>query len=138
MSELNKIAELLFSPGKVMPGIQMSWEQARARVEARGRASWMPFCVVRDWTWIDLVLSEEEQEMFRTSGCQPAVLYAHSVLFDSERHCDVGDWVRTTPLVSFSEDCFFKTRNTLYVLVGDGQRTQAEFATVMSLCWRGQ
>ena len=50
-----------------------------------------------------------------------------------ERRFDVGDWVRTTALVNFSEGCFFQTRNTLYVLVGDGQRKQAEFSTVMSL-----
>ncbi|MCY1559454.1 hypothetical protein D9M68_964970 [compost metagenome] len=62
------------------------------------------------------------------------MLYAHNVLFDSDRRFDVGDWVRTTPLVSFSEGCFFQTKNTLYVLVGDGERKRAEFNTVMSLC----
>lgn len=133
MSELNKITAFLYGPGEVMPGIQMSWEQARARVEARGRASWMDFCVVENWNWIDLTLSAEAQEKFRSAGLQPVVLYAHNVLFDSRRRFDVGDWVRSTPLVSFSEDCFFQTRNTLYVLVGNGQRKQAEFNTVMSL-----
>ena len=60
------------------------------------------------------------------------ILYSHSVLYDSARRFDVGDWVRTTPLVSFSEGCFFQTRNTLYVLVGDGLRKQTELSTVMS------
>lgn len=133
MSELNKISALLYGPGEVMPGIQMTWEQARERVEARGRASWMPFRAVSEWTWIDLILSAEAQEKFRCAGLQPVMLYSHHVLFDSERRFDVGDWVRSTPLVSFSEDCFFQTRNTLYVMVGDGQRKQAEFNTVMSL-----
>ena len=133
MSELNKIAAFLYGPGEVMPGIQMSWEQARERVEARDRASWMDFCVVENWNWIDLTLSAESQEKFRSAGLQPVVLYAHNVLFDSRRRFDVGDWVRTTPLVSFSEGCFFQTRNTLYVLVGDGLRKQTDLSTVMSL-----
>lgn len=133
MDALDKIAALLYGTGEVMPGIEMSWEQARARVEARGRASWMDYCAVANWSWIDLTLPEDAQEKFRCAGLQPVVLYAHNVLFDSRRRFDVGDWVRTTPLVSFSEGCFFQTRNTLYVLVGDGQRKQAEFSTVMSL-----
>lgn len=134
MDALDKVAALLYGSGEVMPGIQMSWEQARKRAEASSRPEWMPFCIVEDWIWIDLVLSEEQQGMFRSAGYQPVMLYAHNVLFHSERRFDVGDCVRATPLVSFSEDCFFQSKHTLYVLVGDGQRKQAEFNTVMSLC----
>ncbi len=133
MDALDKVTALLYGAGEVMPGIEMSWEQARERVVARDRSVWMPYCIVRDWIWIDLILSEEEQGGLRSSGREAVMLYAHSVLFDSERRFDVGDWVRTTPLVSFSEGYFFQTCNTLYVLVGDGQRKQAELSTVMSL-----
>lgn len=133
MDALDKVAELLYGPGEVMPGIEMGWEQARERVEALERSLWMPYCIVENWTWNDLLLSREEQEMFRSAGYQPVMLYADNVLFHSERRFDVGDWVRTTPLVSFSEGCFFQTRNTLYVLVGDGQRKRADLSTIMSL-----
>lgn len=133
MDALDKVAELLYGPGEVMPGIEMSWEQARERVEALDRSLWAPYCIVDSWTWNDLLLSREEQEMFRSAGYQPVMLYADNVLFHSERRFDVGDWVRTTPLVSFSEGCFFQTRNTLYVLVGDGQRKRADLSTIMSL-----
>ncbi|VXD00377.1 conserved hypothetical protein [Pseudomonas sp. 9AZ] len=133
MDAVGKVAELLYGSEELMPGIQMSWEQARERVVARDCSLWMPYCIVRDWIWIDLILSEEEQGILRSSGREAVMLYAHSVLFDSERRFDVGAWVRTTPLVSFSEGCFFQTLNTLYVLVGDGQRKQAELSTVMSL-----
>lgn len=133
MDALDKIAELLYGSGEVLPGIEMGWEQARERVEGTGRSLWMPYCIVRDWIWIDLILTEEEQGILRSSGREAVMLYARGVLYDSERRFDVGDWVRTTPLVSFTEGCFFQTRNTLYVLVGNGQRKQAEFSTVMSL-----
>ncbi len=133
MDAVGKVAALLYGSEELMPGIQMSWEQARERVVARDRSLWMPYCIVRDWIWIDLILTEEEQGILRSSGREAVMLCAHSVLFDSERRFDVGDWVRTTPLVSFSEGCFFQTLNTLYVLVGDGQRKQAELSTVMSL-----
>ena len=134
MNELDKVTALLYGPGTVMPGIQMTLEQARARVKASDCAPWMTYRFVAGWCWIDLDLTVEEQGMFRFAGYQPVMLYAHNVLFDSDRRFDVGDWVRTTPLVSFSEGCFFQTKNTLYVLVGDGERKRAEFNTVMSLC----
>lgn len=133
MNELDKVASMLFGPGKVMPGIDMTWEQARDRVEASNHSVWVPYRIVKDWVWNDLTLSTAQQEQFRAAGLQPVILYSHSVLYDSARRFDVGDWVRTTPLVSFSDGCFFQTRNTLYVLVGDGLRKQTELSTVMSL-----
>lgn len=133
MNDLEKIADVLYGPGQTIPGIEMTWEQARERVEARNHSVWVPYCVVRDWVWIDLTLSASDLEQFRAAGQQPVVMYSHSVLYDSARRFDVGDWVRTTPLVSFSNGCFFRTRNSLYVLVGDGVRKRAELSTVMSL-----
>lgn len=133
MSYLTKIADLLHGPGSTMPGIEMSWEQARERVEARNHPVGVPYCIVRKWVWIDLILSASELEQFHEAGLQPVLMYSPRVLYDSARRFDVGDWLRTTPLVSFSEDCFFRTRNTLYVLVGDGVRKSADPATLMSL-----
>ncbi|OQR35336.1 hypothetical protein BWR15_15500 [Pseudomonas sp. T] len=133
MNDLEKIADFLYGPGQTIPGIEMTWEQARERVEASHHSVWVPYCVVRDWVWIDLILSAPELEQFHAAGQQPVVMYSHSVLYDSARRFDVGDWVRTTPLVSFSDSCFFRTRNSLYVLVGDGVRKSAELSTVMSL-----
>lgn len=133
MNELDKISQLLFGPGEVMPGIDMTWEQARAHFENTYPRTQTPYCIITDWIWIDLILSDQELELFKAAGQQPVILYSHSVLFDINRRFDVGDWVRTTPLVSFSDGCFFLTRNTCYVLVGDGLRKKAEFSTVMSL-----
>lgn len=133
MHELDKVAQLLYGPGEVMPGVAMSWEQARERVEARGHSQRMPYCIVSDWVWHDLIVPSLFHERFQIDGQQPVMLYAHNVMFDSAGRFDVGDWVRTSPLVSFSEGCFFQTRNTLYVLVGDGLRKQTELSTLMSL-----
>lgn len=133
MNELEKITGLLYGAGEVMPGIEMTMEQARDRVLASDLSSFVPYCIVRDWIWIDLVLPDPALEQFQAAGQQPVMLYSHSVLYDSARRFDVGDWVRTTPLVTFSEGCFFRTRNSLYVLVGDGVRKRAELPTVMSI-----
>nr|WP_256837047.1 hypothetical protein [Pseudomonas oleovorans] len=133
MSELDKLSQLLYAPGEVMPGVGITAEQARERMEIICHKSWTPYCVVSDWIWIDLVMTEREKKFSQVLGQQPVMLYAYYVIFDSELRLQVGDWVRTSLLVSFSEDCFFQTLNTLYVLVGEGVRKQAELSTVMSL-----
>lgn len=133
MNELEKVANLLYGAGEVMPGIEMTWEQARDRVLASDLSSVVPYCIVRDWIWIDLILPNPALEKFQEAGQQPVMLYSHKVLFDSARRFDVGDWVRTTPLIAFSDGWFFRTRNSLYVLVGDGVRKRAELTTVMSI-----
>lgn len=133
MNELENIHSLLQGPGEVIPGIEMSWEQARDRVLLSDHSCWVPYCIVRDWVWIDLILTDQEREQLQAAGQQPVVMYSHSVLFDSNRRFDVGDWVRTSPLVTFTEGCFFRTRNSLYVLVGDGVRKRADLSTVMGL-----
>lgn len=133
MNMLEEINSLLHGPGEAMSGIDMTWEQARDRVLLSDHSAWVPYCIVKDWVWIDLILTDLEHEQLNAAGQQPVVLFSHSVLFDSNRRFDVGDWVRTTPLLAFSEGCFFRTRNSLYVLVGDGVRKRAELTTVMSL-----
>jgi hypothetical protein len=133
MNELENIHRLLQGPGEVMPGIEMSWEQARDRVLLSDHSCSAPYCIVRDWVWIDLILTDQEREQLLAAGQQPVVMYSQSVLFDSARRFDVGDWVRTSPLVTFSDGDFFRTRNSLYVLVGDGVRKRAELSTVMSI-----
>jgi hypothetical protein len=133
MNMLEEIHSLLQGPGEAMPGIDMTWEQARDRVLLSDHSCWVPYCIIKDWVWIDLILTDQEREQLKAADQQPVVLYSHSVLFDSNRRFDVGDWVRTSPLVTFSDGCFFRTRNSLYVLVGDGVRKRADLSTVMGL-----
>lgn len=131
MDKLLAVMTLLDDQGEPMAGIEMSLDEAKARC---GFAQALPFarCVVRDWIWIDLVLKEKDRVAVRAAGQEPVMLYG-TVVLDSAGRFDPGNWVRTTLLVSFSEGCLFRTRNSLYVLVGDGQRKRATLETVMAL-----
>ncbi len=133
MDDIRKVADLLYGPGEVMPGIEMSLEQALERVKTFTHFPEEPYCVVRNWIWIDLILPDRVREELKAAGQESVMLYADSVLYDSNRRFDVGNWVRTTPLISFSEGCCFRTRNTLYVLVGSGLRKRAELPTVVKI-----
>lgn len=79
-------------------------------------------CVVKDWIWVDLDVSEKHMKMIADHGTQPSLVYAHHCIEDSAGRFKAGEWVRTTPLVEFHEPCIFETLNTLYLLCGPGQR----------------
>ncbi|WP_336512223.1 DUF6957 family protein [Stutzerimonas stutzeri] len=128
MDELNAITELLYSPGEPMSGSPMTDEQALAY--AREHCWRTEFCLVRQWLWIDLDVAEAQRIELAKTQRQPALIYAHSVIYDSARRWDVGDFVRTSPLYRFDEGFLFKTLNSIYVLLGDGQRKRATLETV--------
>lgn len=116
MDDLKKVSYLLYAPGEVMPGIEMSLAEACARGSAAALLDEVPFCVVRDWIWIDLIVPDAIRETLQAAGQQPAMVYAGRVLYDSANRFQEGDWVRTTQLIEFADGCIFRTRNTRYVL----------------------
>lgn len=132
MNDLEKVMDLLHGSGEVMPGIDMTVEEALERARGKEEFRDLPYCIVRDWIWIDLIVPD--QLAYAWAGkLQPVMLYAHCVLYDSNQRFNPGDWVRTSPLIAFTDDCFFRSRNTLYVLVGNGTRKRAELSTVASI-----
>ncbi|MFI8746340.1 DUF6957 family protein [Pseudomonas sp. NPDC077186] len=128
MDDLQTITDLLFSPGEPMTGSPMTDEQAL--VFARERFPYSVFCLVRGWRWIDLDVSEAQRIELEKTQRQPVILYAHSVVYDSSRRWDVGDVVRTSPLSVLEEGFLFRSLNTTYLMLGDGQRKRAALETV--------
>lgn len=128
MREMSSITKLLNASGDIMRGSDMSDEEAMAYVRERWQQE--AYCLVRDWIWVDLDLTDAERRGLDETHRQPALIYAHSVIFDTSRRWDVGDFVRTSPLYVFEQGFLFKTFNTSYVLLGDGQRKRAALEVV--------
>lgn len=128
MDDLQTITELLYGPGQPMPGSAMTDEQAL--VFARKRFPHSEFCLVRHWRWIDLDVSDAQRVELEKTQRQPVILYAHGVVYDSSRRWDVGDVVCTSPLSVFEEGFLFRTLNSTYLMLGDGQRKSAALETV--------
>lgn len=128
MSELSGVSDLLYGAGVPMVGIEISDDEAVERVRKQFRFS--DYCLVRDWIWIDLDVSDEQRALLEKAGRQPTIVYAHTVIYDSARRWDVGDFVRTSPLHAFHDGFLFQTWNTVYVLLGDGVRKRAALETV--------
>ncbi|EPW3867993.1 DUF6957 family protein [Pseudomonas aeruginosa] len=76
---------------------------------ARQRFPHGSFCLIRNWLWLDLDAPTEILQNLAVSKRQPAIIYADTVVYDSERRWDVGDFVRTSPLHHFADDFLFRT-----------------------------
>ncbi len=125
---VQQISALLHGPGGPMTGSSMTNDEAREYGHAAFNGA--PFCLVRDWIWVDLEGPADQDKLFTRLEIEPVVLFAHTVVYDSLRRLDVGDFVRSSPLYKFTDGFFFQTKNTHYVLLGDGLRKQAHPKTL--------
>ena len=130
MTTLLKIMDVLYSAGVPMTGSLMSDDEALAY--ARQFFPDGSYCLGRDWSWLDLEVTESERLQLAQTQRQPALIYAHQVVFDSERRWDVGDFVRTS-LLHQHEGFHFKTLNTVYLLLGPGTRIQVSADAIASI-----
>lgn len=131
MKNLQAAIDFLSASGSYMPGLEMTDDDAIELV--MGKCPDKPFCLVRRWAWIDLVMPEAALIEVDKSGRKPVVMFANMVVMDSKGRFCAGDWVRSTLLVSFSSGCIFETSNTAYVLIGAGQRKSVDASTVLSI-----
>jgi hypothetical protein len=128
MTDLSPLAQLF--PGISLPMLGNSMSDEEALSYARKRFPHGSFCLVRNWLWLDLDAPEEIHQNLAASQLQPAIIYADTVIYDSERRWDVGDFVRTSPLHNFEDDFLFSTLNTTYLLLGPGQRKRTNIENV--------
>ncbi|WP_417777664.1 DUF6957 family protein [Stutzerimonas xanthomarina] len=136
MSEVDDMEEhaariaLLQAPGTVMLGHDLDEDTALALLGERfpGRQ----FCLVRNWIWIDLDSPDDVREELSDMRLQPVMLYG-DVVADSLGRFDKGDWLRSTPLIAFTQGCFFETRDTVYALLGHGERKRAALSSMVKI-----
>ena len=130
MAILSEIADVLYSAGEPMSGSGMSDDEALAY--ARQHFPHGNYCLVRNWRLIDLEVTESQRLQLAQTGRQPALIYAHTVIYDSERRWDVGDFVRTS-LLHQHEGFHFRTLNSIYLLLGPGTRIKSSADAVASI-----
>ncbi|KPC46634.1 Uncharacterized protein AC509_5530 [Pseudomonas amygdali pv. morsprunorum] len=121
----------MFGPGEIMFGSSLALEEAIAL--ARDQFPHQSICVVGNWFWIDLQAPTQVIEQMAAQGQRPVMLLAFDVLFSSSGASRTGEWLRSTPLVAFTDDMFFRTQHALYVLMGPGRTNTIPLSTVLRL-----
>ena len=91
------------------------------------------FCIVQQWTIVRAIASDEDLTKIHVHGQLPLFVFAEKVILDSRGRFDYGNWVRSTMAISFQDGFLFETKNTVYVLMGDGDEKSANLAAILSL-----
>ncbi|VVO40334.1 DUF6957 family protein [Pseudomonas fluorescens] len=108
---LDEISQLFYGAGEEIPSWSGSQEDL---ISLAGRSfPGKPFCIVRQWILIDLIVTPEENEKLTKLGLLPATLFGR---FEPTM------WARSNFGKSFTEGCFFETKDTVYLLLGSGLR----------------
>ena len=71
---------------------------------------------VKLWTWFDIEIEGEKLEIVK----------ADYVIDTNNRRFDVGDWVRTSPIINLEYNCICETVSSYYILVGKGTRKNSD------------
>ena len=124
--------ELLQEGRTTSAGTSLSPEEIEALVVERFPRK--AYCTVADWLIFHVAESPESLAKVRASGLQPMFMYAHCVIYDGHGRFPPGGWVRSTLCKSFDGVCLFETRNTVYVLMGEGREMTASLKTIFGLC----
>lgn len=121
--------EKIVGPSAVMPGVEMDLEEAIRMTEARFPD--MSFCIVDEWVWLDLDAPDLVVQELAIEGKRPVMLLMLNVVFDSCTKTSSALWLRSSPLIDFSDDLFFRTQNKLYVLLSHGRRKTMPLSAVL-------
>ncbi len=114
--DLERFRQLIDAGGELVVGCFLPLEDVSERLQPQS------YCLVRDWTILDVETTDLELKELQTRGLQPVVVYALQVVFDSRGRFNSGDWVRSSFLLSYKDGGLFFTKNTVYVLLGNGAR----------------
>lgn len=117
---LTQLAALIDGKHTPLRGCHLSIREAAST--AQGKFAPHPFCLVSQWTILDIEVSSDQLNALQLRGLEPVVVYALCVVQDSRGRYRPGDWVRTSFQTRYESSGFFLTKNTVYVLLGDGRR----------------
>lgn len=82
-----------------------------------------PACLLESWLWLDFDIDKASRELHRQKNILPSLALGEVLFDESNRGWEV---VQTSSLVRFEHNCFFITRNTVYCLVGRGNRATVD------------
>lgn len=124
------IEDVLYGPAQMLGGSQL--EDGELIQLAREEFEGQPFCIVRNWMIVDLLLSEAQEREVRKQGLQPTVLFISKAVFDSEARTETGYGF----ISGYQKDfygCFFESKDKLYILAGRGARKHVSVPAISAL-----
>lgn len=124
------LGELLFGSAQVLGGSKLDDDEL---IElAADIFTEKPFCIVRQWMLLDVMLPESQEQEVKAQDLEATVLYAQAAVFDSQNKHQPGDSVLSDFQSDFDES-IFESKDTLYILAGRGARKHVSAPAVEAL-----
>lgn len=130
---VRSIAALLHDPGVLFEYGCAECDAEKFVNSAKEKYPDKSFCVAKKWVIWDVQVSDKQRKIFEALSLEPIVVHVDFVIEDEFGRANYGNFRISTPLVEMSEPCFFVTRNTVYILVGEGTRKAAAEQDVIAL-----
>ena len=130
VTDTDLLGDLLFGPAQSLGGAKLGDDEL---IElAVGTFGEKPFCIVRRWMVLDVLLPESQEREVKAQGLGATILYTQSVIYDSQLKLQPGDSVLSDFQSDF-EECIFESKDKLYILAGRGARKHVSVPAVAAL-----
>ncbi|WP_312943464.1 DUF6957 family protein [Stutzerimonas kunmingensis] len=126
-----EIADFLWGKAPAINGTDLS--RAEILHELHRRNTKKQYCLVKDWTLVELEISDEARLQIEADGFVARLIHANEVVEDSAGRFPPGYWVRSSLQQRYEGDGFFETRSTIYVLLGVGRHKKVRDDIVYSI-----
>ena len=124
------LSDLLFGSARILGGSKLEDDEL---IElAADIFTEKPFCIVRQWMLMDVMLPESQEQEVKARGLGATILYAQSAIYDSQSKLQPGDSVLSDFQSGF-EECIFESKDVLYILAGRGARKHVSAPAVEAL-----
>lgn len=130
VTDTDLLGDLLFGPAQPLGGSKLGDDEliklaADTFIEK-------PFCIVRHWMILDVMLPESTEQKIKAQGLEATVLYAQAAVFDSQNKHSAGDSILSGYQCDF-DGCIFESKTTIFILAGRGARKHVSLPAVQSM-----
>lgn len=99
---------------------------------AKKRSGAKPFCVIRSWILLDVMVSDKDERTLEDQGLHPTVMLGREIVFDSRTQGSRPGGLRSSFMHALVESVF-ESKDTLYYLAGPGFRKYTSLTAVLTL-----
>ncbi|MCJ7853086.1 DUF6957 family protein [Pseudomonas monteilii] len=128
--EAAQLAYFLLDGAEHVKGLEFSDDQLIDI--ARSRSGGKPFCVIRNWILLDVMVSDKDERALEAQGLRPTVMLGRQIVFDSRTQSSRSGGLRSSFMFALV-DSVFESKDTLYFLAGPGLRKHTSLTAVLTL-----
>lgn len=130
VTDADLLGDLLFGSARPLGGSKLGDDELIELAADTFREK--PFCIVRYWMVLDVMLPEFQEREIKAQGLEATLLYAQAAVFDSQNKYQPGDRIVSGYQRDF-DGCFFESNDTIFILAGQGARKHASYPAVQAL-----